>query len=96
MRYFICTTIFKACAHFGGVALVVFIFTYFHLPYECLVSDIRLNTKCFFCVVVGELTDRTHTQKECLLLNKYIYISFIKNSFSYFCKLLNILLSFIY
>lgn len=24
MRYFICMTIFKACAHFGGVALVVF------------------------------------------------------------------------
>lgn len=24
MRYFICMTIFKACAHFGGVVLVVF------------------------------------------------------------------------
>lgn len=24
MRYFICMTIFKACAHFGGAALVMF------------------------------------------------------------------------
>lgn len=24
MRYFTCMTIFKVCAHFGGVALVVF------------------------------------------------------------------------
>ena len=52
MRYFICTTIFKACAHFGGVALVVFKL-YLHIFLFLMnVSFLTYKTKyqLFFCV----------------------------------------------